>query len=230
MSNKNRHSKEEVLSYCKNLRDTNISVSEQFPSEIRARRAAQIDTLKEHKRFNNKVKLSVDQLDVNNRYVDPHFSLNPLSNSTTNMIEDPPELSTPVNISENGSTFKAYASRVLSTAEANTALQKVHAEEGMGSVTHISYAYSISDGNFPLEGHDDGGEYGLSDRLMRIISGRDLSNVFVAVARWHKGPNLGERRFQLACNAAESSLETLAEEVTMETADENETNATVNNV
>ena len=212
----NRYSKDEVMSYCRNLRNSNLSVTEQFPSEVRAKRAAQIPTLKENKINQKKVKMQVDTLYVDNKPVDPGFRKNPLPNSVTHMNADLPEPAKSLRITENGSAFIGYASKVASLSEANTALQQIQAEDGMGTVTHISYAYSITGGGSQLQGNDDDGEYGLSSQLQEVIKSVGVENVLVAVARWHEGPNIGYRRFELANKAATSSIEILVGETEAE--------------
>ena len=156
--------------------------------------------------------MQVDTLYVENRPVDPGFKKNPLSNSVAHMRADLPEPAQSLRITENGSAFIGYASKVASLSEANTALQQIQAEDGMGTVTHISYAYSITGEGSPLQGNDDDGEYGLSSQLQDVIKSFGVENVFVAVARWHEGPNIGHRRFELANNAATSAIEILVGE------------------
>ena len=78
----------------------------------------------------------------------------------------------------------------------------------MDEVTHVSYAYRLkTEQHKLLEGFNDDGEYGLGRKLLSSIIKWD--NLFVAVARWHKGPNLGQRRFDIALSLAAEAINEL---------------------
>lgn len=202
-----RSAKEYVMSFAKNLKDTSYSISEQYPDTIRARRAAQMNELKSAKEDGKKVKMVVDKLYTNNELVNPCFSRNALPNICTNIPITLPEIHSTHQQTERGSNFIAYSSHVSSVEEANAALQAIQGLQNMGSVTHLSYAYSVSDEN--ITGHDDDGEYGLSRKIAKAISQSDKKDCLIAVARWHKGPNLGPRRFTIATDCAIQALSLL---------------------
>ena len=73
---------------------------------------------------------------------------------------------------------------------------------------HIWF-YKYKAGVVTKLGHDDDGEYGLSKLLLDKLNQKNMDNVFVAVVRWHKGKNLGQRHFVLACGAADEAIDEL---------------------
>lgn len=204
----NRRSKNMLMSFCRNLAGTRYSVSDQFPDEVRSRRSAQVDQLKSLRSSGQIAKLSVDKLIVNGRPMAADFSLNCLSNQSANLEHHLQSGTETQRLVEQGSTFIAYANAVGSVEDANTALQRISGQSIMTNVTHITYAYRINSKGSITEGFDDNGEYGLGRKLLRSIANYD--NIFVAIARWHNGPNLGYKRFEIAITLARDAINVLA--------------------
>ena len=74
-------SKKIFFSYVQNLKGTKINISDDLPSEMRERRISQIPTMKDLKLKsgrNVKVSMIKDQLIVDGKVKDPHFSRNKL--------------------------------------------------------------------------------------------------------------------------------------------------------
>ena len=60
------------------------------------------------------------------------------------------------------------------------------------------YAYRTSnDDGICKTGNSDDGECGGSSILVKLMRDEKVENMFVAVSRIHRGPNLGKRRFEL---------------------------------
>ena len=101
-------------------------------------------------------------------------------------------------ISLQGSVFQGHVKSISSLEDAVQARDALFQEPSVASASHIMYAYRISndDGTF-LQGNSDDGEYRGSSILLEQIEGKMMKDVFLAVSRVHKGPNLGKKRFKL---------------------------------
>ena len=103
----NRNSRDAIFEYVRNLKDTEFSVNEQYPNEIRARQFAQMSKVKHAKEENKKAKFRGDKLFVNGFYSDPEFCNYPLDTTVFEPETSPHVASTKV--TENGSSFIGYA-------------------------------------------------------------------------------------------------------------------------
>ena len=143
---------------------------------------------------------------MNGRPMETDFSLNCLSNQSSNLEHHLPTGRETQKHTEQGSTFIAYANAVGSVEDANTALQRISGQSIMTNVTHITYAYRVNMKGSLTEGFDDNGEYGLGRKLLRSIANFDN----ILIAQWPNGPNLGHKRFEIATTLARDAINNLS--------------------
>ena len=201
-----RRGKELIFRYVKNLKDMDISISEQLPPEMRERREVQFSHFKhlrdQYKHDSSKrVRLTRDKLFVNNKLVPCSFETNTLQmakdqGSATFKYDDLAHTKT---YEHSLSYFQGHVHKVKTIAEANASLAALLQNPDVAKAHHISYAYSITNEteNDCIIGQSDDGETGASDILKTIIQERGLTNIFLSVSRCHNGPNLGKKRFEI---------------------------------
>ena len=197
-----RQGKEYVMKHAKNLKGKKFSVSEQLPSKMKERRQAQTDTLKQLRQSHpdkksHNIRFMKDKLMINHQEVTPAFEKNPLP-----IIQVFPwhydKLAHSEEIRFNGSVFQGHAASVHSIEDAVRAKDALLQDLQVASADHLMYAYHIDneDGVF-ASGNSDDGEIKGSEIIVNYLQENKLENVFVAVSRIHKGPNLGKQRFNL---------------------------------
>ena len=197
----------------KNLKCSDVSISEQLPSEMRERREVQFSHFKhlrdESKHNNNvKIRLTRDKLSVNNKLVPSNFE-----NNTLQMANDPDttvtkfeDLSGTKTYEHSQSYFQGHAHTVNTIAEAKSSPGALLQNPDVAKAHHISYAYLITNEAGDAAGQSDNGETGASDISKTIIRERGLNNIFLAVSRCHNGPNLGRKRFEIIKTTALDAL------------------------
>ena len=97
---------------------------------------------------------------------------------------------------ENGSLFQAYmieADNVEKVEQAYNAIYKKHI-----SATHVMCAHRIFGSSFHrLQDYVEGKEHGGGRAMLNAIKESGVWNIAVFVVRYHAGPNLGPRRFEI---------------------------------
>ena len=214
-----RRGKDIILQHARNLKGTNISLSEQLPTEMRERRMLQLPKMKalrdQHKSGGStRIVLAMDKLFVNNALVPSDFESNPLS-------VDKPEDWTPLSYNSmqhsevldfSGSSFQGHMIKIASMDEVKKAYFALLQNFKTAAAHHIMYTYSFSEESSTTDqqvihqGHSDDGEYGGSQVLTRLFKESKLSNIFLSVSRIHNGPNIGRKRFDLIEACARSVL------------------------
>ena len=205
-----RQGKDIILQHAKNLRGTNISISEQLPTEMRERRTLQIPKLKalrdQYKSdTSTKIVLSKDKLRLNNTLVPSDFETNPISveklESWMPFEYDSIQHSEVIEFS--GSSFQGHMVKISNMDEVKRAYCALLQNPKTAGAHHIMYAYSYTeetptfDQQFVQHGNSDDGEYGGSRILTRLLTETKLNNIFLAVSRVHNGPNIGRKRYEL---------------------------------
>ena len=119
-------------------------------------------------------------------------------------------LCTPNTFEHGQSTFQAHAIHVYSTTEAGLALDAIHQKPDIGAVDHMMYVYRFIDESGEIkEGYSDDGKVRGSMEIRRVLDRTVRRNIFVCVTREHKGANIGQKRFDLIRQAAESAISKL---------------------
>ena len=208
-----RAGKDIVLSYSKKKK-TSVKVAEQYPPEMKERRTAQIDALKNyreiHKDSNTSVKLVKDKLLVGNQVIDNIFNKNKLQSSPTDSVPSIANvIQTPVKEVQR-SFFQGHATKVSSIKDASAAIQSLYQSSQIANSDHLMYAYTVTDDNgMRICGNSDDGEWSASRLLQDLIAKRSQSNILVAVSRRHDGPNLGQKRFSIISSVASEALQSV---------------------
>lgn len=200
-----RGSKITIFKHVKNLKGTTYSVVDQLPNEVRERRIAQVPTWKQLKQEGNSCKFIGDRLTVSGEVKDPEFSKNPLAHATSTNLLPITKFAISEVISDRGSKFRAYATRVTDTESASNALSSLFQEEDVANATHRIYAYSLD----PEHGWNDDGEYGSAKKLYNDIKETDHEYYIVCVIRKFGGQYLGKDRFTHISKCALDALDRL---------------------
>jgi len=200
-----RHSKDAILQFAKNLKGTSISISEQFPAAIRAKRASLVPDLKKARSDGDTARIAFDKLIVNgsvipskNRSSTTQPTHSTYSPCTTQL------LSTPVSRDVKGNYFAAYAAKVTSLDDIARVQKHLWLVPQAPSADHIMWAYTVEVNGDTSTGYDCSGEYGAHGPLLASLQGR--SNTFVAVLCW-AGPKLGPKRFDIIRDIATTAAE-----------------------
>lgn len=196
-----RKGKQYVMKHARNLRGQQYGVSEQLPPQMRERKSAQYEEMKQLRQSNSelghKIHFVKDKLMHNNQVVQNKFEQNKLPSMKV-VPQDYNALFHSEPIEEQGSIFQGHAMMVHSIDDAVRARDALFQDVSVAKAEHIMYAYHIETEEGVVEsGNSDDQEYKGSDILVRYIQDKKLDNIFVAVSRIHKGPNLGRKRFYL---------------------------------
>ena len=207
-----RKGRDMVLKHAKNLKGKRQYVSEQLPGQMRERRMAQNDVMKQLRKDypdskSNRIHFVKDVLIHNGKSIDAHFEYNVLPQlDVTPFKYESVHHSEPIQV--NGSTFQGHAKQVSSVEDAVKTRNALFQDEVVAASHHIMYAYRIDtdDGIF-VTGNSDDGECMGSDILVKLLDKLKMDNVFLAVSRIHQGPNLGRKRFELIHQVGEEALQ-----------------------
>ena len=97
---------------------------------------------------------------------------------------------------EKRSSFKVYAAQIKTIAEAFEVYQAV-AKNHISS-THVMCGFRIFGSAFhTLQDYVDAKEHGGGRKILEILKGLKVWNIIVVIVRYHNGPNLGPRRFEI---------------------------------
>lgn len=105
-------------------------------------------------------------------------------------------------ITDRGSTFIGYATRVNSEEEAFAKLESLRSNSKFKKCAHVMSAWRIkvtpTDGGREItyQDFDDDGETAAGSRMLHLLTIMDTWNVVVVVARWFGGTLLGPDRFK----------------------------------
>ena len=191
-----------VLSHVKNLKGNTISISEQFPPAMRERRAAVVRQMVAMKQDGNKSKLKVrkDKLFIDNKEAASIFEDNPLHHDLHDQdlqCKKYEDMSHTEIREVDGSRFQGHAAVVQSPKEAAQARDALFQSTHVSKASSIIYAYKVRDveSGQVVRGFSDDREWCGAVVLKDIIEKTKQENIFLAVSRHHKGPNLGAARF-----------------------------------
>ena len=200
-----------MYKFVKNLKDTKYSVSDQFSTETREKRLAQLPRLKEYRKSlgdRAKVILSGDKLYIDGSLVDPKFEVNCVSpNVGQNLVPLSSEIFsfTEQSADDRGNVFKAYACEITSQADANLAHSSLFQSTEFAAATHRVYAYKYDSDSDVCYGYSDDGEFSAGSQIMAVLNKKKINNYFVCVTRKYGG-NMGKKRFEVYNNLAKEVL------------------------
>jgi len=200
-----RHSRDEVLKFVKNLKGSNISVAEQYPGKIRAKRAALVPELKRQKGLGNAAHIRIDRLVVEGNEVPSTERRNPVLPSEKTKASEPvkpTKFAEPVTQYISGNKFLAVATQVEHREDLVSAKSQLLLLPDAHTATHIMYAYKLNS----VIGYDEDGEFGAHTSLLPTLRERD--NIFISVLRW-SGRQLGEKRFEKIQEVATEAITNL---------------------
>ncbi len=168
----------EALSFCGNLKGTNIYVREQLPPDMNQKAAAQLGTMKQLKgNASNKVKMVRDKLFLNGKLVDPKFGRNEImldcDLSDEVALEDITKSDTML-VNTNG--VRGYYYEAEGLLEIKTALAKVQSDADNSTASHMIYAYRTYDGR---DGYCDDREYGSSAPILKIMETKKKLGILI---------------------------------------------------
>ena len=103
-------------------------------------------------------------------------------------------------ITQEGSTFTAFALKTGQIHEVRRAYRKLYRENP--SATHVIGAYHLKN----HKGHQDDSEYGAGSRLLKMIEKQYTVNTAVFVVRIYGGRHLGPKRFNIIQDVAKEAL------------------------
>lgn len=202
-----RHSKDVILQHAKNLKGSSISISEQFPAAIRAKRASLVPDLKKARSNGDTARIAYDKLVVNgcvvpskDRSLTTQLPLSTPSPRTTQL------LSSPVSRDVKGNYFVAYAAKVTSLEDVARVQEQLWLVPQAPTADHRMWAYTLDVNGDTTTAYDCNGEYGAQGPLLRSL--HDRSNTFVTVLRW-AGPKLGPKRFEIIRDIASAAAESI---------------------
>ena len=184
-----RHSKYEILKFTKNLKGSHITVTEQFPDVVRAKRAALVPELKKQRGLGHLAHIRGDKLIVDGRPAKTQEVSSPVSITPTS-IPAPPLLETLHTQEVRTNKFVAVAVKVSSHQDIATAVKQLFLVPDASSASHIMYSYRLGE----VTGYDVDGEFGAHGPLVKALQAHD--DVLVAVLRW-SGNHLGPQRFDI---------------------------------
>ena len=105
----------------------------------------------------------------------------------------------------NGSSFFSYTADVQNVDMVREFYYKLKAKHQ--TVDHIMCTYRIFGANFPkLQDYSDDGEYGGGHHIFNVMHSISVWNCAVFVVRYHEGPNLGKKRFEIITELAEQVI------------------------
>ena len=167
------------MSFCGNLKGTNIYCRDQLPSEMNDRAVAQVKKMKELKEEdgNNRVNLVRDKLILNGEIVEPHFSANKIvidCNLDPDISLDDITQTEPT-ILDNSVQMKGYYYEAEDLSEVKTVLATVQCDEEAKDASHIIYAYNLGE----TDGHYDDHEYGVSYKVLQFLKHHETKGVIV---------------------------------------------------
>lgn len=188
-----------------------IRISENYPSEIRERRAAQIDTLKlvrtQKENIKAKVVLVSDKITINGKpYQDNNFEQSPLPYSTPFAINFA-DFNHSDTKNEKGSLFQGHAATVTNTLQASAMRNSIMSIPELAEAEHIIYAYRIKNEDDTYQsGFSDDLENCAGKRLKLLLEQNNAENICVCVTRIKTGGNIGRIRFQIINDVAQDAL------------------------
>lgn len=115
-------------------------------------------------------------------------------------------------ITDRGSTFMGFATRVDSEEEAFQRLETLKTDSKIRKGNHAMCAWRIrqqsSDNQRDIifQDSDDDGETAAGSRMLHLITIMDVWNVMVVVVRWFNGTHLGPDRFKHINSAAREAV------------------------
>ena len=207
-----RHSKESILTFTKNLRGSQISIADQYPDAVRERRSALVPELKRQRGLGNKASLVADKLFINGQLVPRQDAVNANPQMPAYQTDDDTDsilVATPRK-TVNNNMFAGYAARVSGPEDVVRAKRQLLLTAGASRATHIMVSYTYGVGAAQVKGHDVDGEYGAHNALLRATQG--TTDTLVAVIRW-AGPHLGPARFELVREIAGAAAQALMDTV-----------------
>lgn len=115
-------------------------------------------------------------------------------------------------ITDRGSTFMGFATRVDSEKEAFERLELLKTDSKIRKGNHAMCAWRIkqqspdNQRDIMYQDSDDDGETAAGSRMLHLITIMDVWNVMVVVVRWFNGTHLGPDRFKHINSAAREAV------------------------
>lgn len=169
-----------AMSFCGNLKGTQMYVREQLPQETTNRSFAQIG---EFKRLNaiegNKASLVRDTLYLNKKEVDPKFASNEIiMDSRLDRGINHEDIYQSDATSVNSNKIQGYVYRATKFVQAKTVLTLVKSDVTQIKASHVTYAYRVDEG-IVATGHFDDGEYGVSQKMLEMMEKENKFGIII---------------------------------------------------
>ena len=204
--------KSKLFQAARNLKDTNYSISDQYPPEIDERRKRLVPIMKAKKEEDENVKCRLvgDRLYINGeRYVDDDQEMKMVfTDEDVTAAKDVTVYHSEPKI-EQGSTFQGHASVIKSQNDVKPVLLKIFENKLVAGATHNIYAYRIKVGNRIKEGCCDDKEYGAGRQLLSMLQDKKAENAMIVTTRWFGGKELGPDRYMYIKEVAAKAFDEL---------------------
>ena len=197
-------SKQIILGHGKHLAGKKFSVSQQQPREYEERRKQLIPIYQKARVNKVPARWFKDKLFVNDKLLEvtkdtvKDINIDVMALATSLKVKRDPHMET------NGSTFQGSSVNITCTEEIIPAIHAITKDTRSARGTHNMYAYRIKHGDNITEHFEDDGEYGAGRRILSLMQDNNMVGTLICVTRWHFGPNIGPKRFELIKKAAES--------------------------
>ena len=193
--------------------NTRHYVTRQTPAGINERKQLALPTFKDLKENpDNNARLVKDKLYVKGALQTQFVEATLPDVKPNDVLEYPIEESDPV--SDSGSTFQGYATRVSSLRDISIARQQLLLRDGVATANHIITAFRIDDGNSIQENFFSDRDYGVGLELLKNMKENDNVNIVLFATR--KCPpgfkHIGNKRFDHVKQVCSQALERLTSE------------------
>ena len=206
-----RKGRDMVLQQSSKLKGTRWSIGEQLPSSMCERRSAMVKEMINMKKENDQLKIKVtkDKMYINQAEAPSLFEINPLPQPSADLpVRKYKDMSHTSVKHINGSSFQGHAAMIHSLDEAAQAREALFLDPYVSKADSTMYAYRFMNENLDIvRGFSDDREWLGGGTLHKLLEENNDDNVFVAVSRHHKGPNLGIARFAHIKEAAKSAID-----------------------
>ena len=189
-----------IFQHRKNLNFDEFQVAQQYPAEINeTRRELKTVMRNDFASVENK-RLVVDELYIEGNRYQPRFMSSKCAPQQydadkVNFQQDVPKITITGEHVEKGNCFIGYTATVNSLESARLVLDALGALQSKNPPTHLAFGYVLSSQS-GIEYQYDDGEAGAGSTIRAVLKTSNTRSQLVAVARWHSGIKLGQKRLR----------------------------------